>query len=426
MDIIIEILWALLIVLLVFISGVFSFSEISFASFNLIRMKTIANDESKKRRSTKAKKILLLRKKYNETSTSIVILNNIINIIATTLSTGLFVMIIGDNYGMLTSTIVMSFLLIIIGEIIPKIWAKRNPEEGMIFLANLIYAVYWIFSPFTKLITKIAPMKDEVIFQNELELEEALKEVNSAGIIDNSENEIIKNTLKFDKLKIKHVMTKKENVSFIKKDIDEEELDRIIATKGYSRFPVIDEDKIIGIFSVKKYFSEKIINKKKSFEEKFNNSTMKAFIIDDDEVTRIVFDNLKSERQGMGIVQNPLSNEIVGIITIEDLLEELVGEIYDENDIETNGIYQLGINTIQIKYWANCQLVFNEYFKHLDKQPIISKKEVFGKWILNTFNKKNLPIEEFFDKNTYLKYENLLIWVKKTENEILFEVDIVE
>ena len=420
-----------LIIFLVFCSSLFSFSEMALANINRIRLKTIIKSEKNKRKRKNAKLILKLRENYNQTSTSIVIANNIVNILATTLAATFFNELFDNNIGILISTIIMTILIVTFGEITPKLLARKYPESGSILLAKLIYGTYIIFVPITKIIEKVVKQEKEVIFKNEEELSLAIDEGNQEGIIDKDEKIIIQGALDFDKDKINTIMEPLKNVFYIKNDISNEELEQVLVENRYSRIPVIDEkNNVMGVLNIKNF----LINKTNSEYDKLflNGALTEPIFLDKDEVAKNAFNKLRQERKSMAIIVDDIDNKeenkkMIGILTIEDLLEEIVGEIYDENDIEADGIYELGLNTIEINYWTNAKAVFEEYFK--DLKIIVENDDInFGDWVYNTFNIKYTQKEEFFENENYFHYENILIWVKRKSNitDTTFEIDIIE
>ncbi len=420
-----------LIIFLVFCSSLFSFSEMALANINRIRLKTIIKSEKNKRKRKNAKLILKLRENYNQTSTSIVIANNIVNILATTLAATFFNELFDNNIGILISTIIMTILIVTFGEITPKLLARKYPESGSILLAKLIYGTYIIFVPITKIIEKVVKQEKEVIFKNEEELSLAIDEGNQEGIIDKDEKIIIQGSLDFDKDKINTIMEPLKNVFYIKNDISNEELEQVLVENRYSRIPVIDEkNNVMGVLNIKNF----LINKTNSEYDKLflNGALTEPIFLDKDEVAKNAFNKLRQERKSMAIIVDDIDNKeenkkMIGILTIEDLLEEIVGEIYDENDIEADGIYELGLNTIEINYWTNAKAVFEEYFK--DLKIIVENDDInFGDWVYNTFNIKYTQKEEFFENENYFHYENILIWVKRKSNitDTTFEIDIIE
>ncbi len=422
---------SILILIFVVASGLFSFSEMALANMSRIRIKTIIKTENNKRKKKQAIRISKLRESYNRTSTSIVIMNNIVNILATTLATTLFNGIFNSIWGILMSTIIMTIMIVTFGEIFPKLLAKKYPEVGAMKLSWIISGCHLTFSPITKVIDKIIPPEREVIFKNEQELNFALDEGSEVGIIDKGENEIIKNALEFDKDKIETVMTERNDVLTVKTSITQDDLNEKIFNTGYSRIPVINsEDKVVGILHVKKYLNNVLKNKDISFKHLFDESMSKPLFLEKDEVARNAFNKLRSERTSMAIVIQK-SNEdenkkMIGIVTLEDLVEEIMGEIYDENDIEEDGVYELGINTIEISSWTNAKTVFDEYFP--DIEISLDDEINFGDWVYKTFNNKNLTKNKFYEDENYFHFDNLLIWIKNKNNidGIKFEIDIIE
>lgn len=415
----------IVLLLLIGASFIFSYGEIALANLNKIRIKTITKTSENKKEIKKANRILYLREHYNKTSTSIIITDNIMNILSTTIAAALFNEIFG-YIGLLISSILMALFLISFGEILPKLLAKKNPEKGAMKLSLLLLIIYKILYPITFLIAKIIKEKEDIIIKNEDELEEVINESKKKKIINPNENEFIINSLAFDRKYAYSIMHNFESTVYIKNNILLDDLLKIISKNSYSRLPVIDKNnEIVGIFNIKFFFIYQG-NDPSNYHNNFKKSIFKPIFATKKTKIDSLFDLLKIKRTGMVIVTENSNHKIpIGIITMNDIIEQLIGKIYDEDDVEIKGIYDLNFNSIEISSWAKIVDIAEKYFSAFGFHPR-DINLTFIQWISKTFNLKNNDINKYLEKNDFLHTNKIAIKVKKdVENNWKFEVNII-
>lgn len=318
-------------VILIILSGFFSACETAFTSANEARLKNLAN---KKRR---AKYILTLHEKYDQLISTLLIGNNLVNIAASTLGVTLFVGLLGSGTGELISTIVLTVVVLIFGEITPKMIAKRIPEGFLVLLAYPILGVYFLFWPIAKifdgwkwLLTKIFRFDKETPSLTEEEFQIVVSDIKEEGVINQTEHDLIKNSLQFDDAIVERCMSPLANLVYLTNAMSNEEMKEVFINNNYSRVPYIDADsgKVLGILLQRDFYEMLLRN-----EDDISEALVPAMFVKGSAKVSALFKRMKKSRNMMAIVLDD-SRHLIGVITMEDLLEELVGEIEDEQDDE--------------------------------------------------------------------------------------------
>lgn len=322
----------IILVILLSLSAFFSASETAFTSFSEIRMKNFA------KKSKSAKVALKLRDNYDKFLTTVLIGNNIVNITGTSLATIIFV---STNFPTAIGTVIVTITILIFGEIFPKTFAKVNPDGFAKLVAYPLLILFYIFYPISYLfelvktgLTKLIGIKDQATMTEE-EFEMLVDEIHEEGILNGIEKKLILNTLEYGDLLIEDIMTKNKDVIYIKDSDSLEKIQEVFETYNYSRLPICRTDKLNTVYG--------IVYQKEFYEMLINDETDLKSIIVEPLITKPYIKisrqlkTLQKERQHMAIVKNK-KNKVVGIITMEDILEELVGEIEDEYDEERDSI----------------------------------------------------------------------------------------
>ena len=342
-------LYAVAIVVLIGCSAFFSMSETAFTSVNQIRLKKMANEGD-----VKAERTLRILEDYDRFLTTVLVGNNLVNIAGTSLATLVFSLLLGAETGAVASTVFMTVAVLIFGEITPKSIAKSRPEKVCIRICGVIRAleiilspISWLFSKMTKFISRNQPDNDTM---TEDELEVMIDEIESDGVIDKDESELIKSAMRFDDVQVSEVYLPRMDIVAIDVSSSPEELGNLIASSGYSRIPVYDKsiDNIIGVAYAKEFYTNNFLGVKFSIKDivkpvKYVPETMS--------IATILKDFQKSKIH-MAVVLDSYGGTM-GIVTMEDLLEELVGDIWDESDEVQQEIVKVSDDTINAKGVAN-------------------------------------------------------------------------
>ncbi|WP_303857749.1 HlyC/CorC family transporter [Aminicella lysinilytica] len=367
-----------MLILLVF-SAYFSATETAFTSANRIRLKNMANDGDKR-----AKRVLELIEKYDMLLSTILVGNNLANIANTAIATVFFVMLYG-SYGATISTIVVTIVVLIFGEISPKSLAKENPEKFAMFSAPFIWLlmiiftpVNWLFAQWKKLLSLMFKSnQDRAITEDELLT--IVEEAETEGSIMAGQSELIQNAIEFNELEAWDVLTPRVDVEAIEIESTKKEVAKLFLDTGFSRLPVYEDDldKILGVLN-QKDFHNYISGTKKTISDYvkpvvFVAGSMKAA------------DLLKKMQVGktqIAIVVDEYGGT-AGLVTMEDIIEELVGEIYDEHDeVESQEITELQDGSFRVLGSTNVEKMF-DYF---DEEEDVDATTVNG-WVVRQIDK---------------------------------------
>ena len=280
---------------------------------------------------------LALVERYDSLLSTILIGNNIVNIGASSLATVLFTRLVGGVYGPTVSTVVMTLLVLAFGEITPKSMAKEMPETMAMAFAPVLSALVTIFTPLNALFGAWKKFlakrfdtgeKDTI---TEGELVTMVSEAEKDGELTNRESELIRSAIEFDDVEVEEILTPRVDVVAVADDIPLEELAQTFAESGYSRLPVYHGtiDNIIGVVHEKDFYIARL-KKETKIDDLVAPTLYTTGSTQISQLLRI----LREQHHHMAVVVDEYGGT-EGIITLEDILEELVGEIWDEHDEET-------------------------------------------------------------------------------------------
>lgn len=329
--------WIIIGVLLI-VSGLFSASENTFSNCNKYHFKVLA-DEGK----ITAKIIVKLTEQFEDTLVSVLVGNNIVQTFMSFMSAILFYNICnaygwGDSVEAILSTVVMALLVYVVSDTIPKILSKAVPNRMAYVLAwpdfilgILLYPIIIIFRLLLKLIHKIFKIKDNGLITKEDFLETAEEAINvenvdneEEALFEKNEIKILKQAFVFDAIKVSSVLTPKEKIVSINfEDLNVKSMNKFLLSHNFSRYPVYEDDKenIIGILSVNTYFKEFADDPHLDIR----SIIIQPLFVNEKQTVKEIFDELNNEKCHIALVKND-NNELVGMITMEDILDELVGE----------------------------------------------------------------------------------------------------
>ena len=351
----------ILIVILLAVSSFFSMSETVFSSVNVIRLKTFIENGKKG-----SKKALWITDHFDLTLSTILVGNNLANIALATISVGVFSKIFVNEPTLINvaNTIVMTTLILIFGEIVPKSFGKNNSEKVALSISGVLYWIIRIMKPITWVFLKIKQwiVKDpeSKVSVTGDELETIIDTMEEEGSIDEDEAEMLQSVLDLNERKIYEIMTPR--VDMIAIDIDDtiEEIKEIFFTHLFSRIPVFEDnrDNVIGILYERDFFTKLI----KGEEVDIRKLVKEPFYVSTSMRVDTLIETLQRENSHIAIVSDEFGGTS-GIVTMEDALEELVGEIYDEHDkIDDEFIQQLKEN----KYGINAEIDLEDLYDDLE------------------------------------------------------------
>ena len=343
---------------LVVFSAYFSATETAFTSANRIRLKNLAGDGNKK-----AKLVLDLTDNYDSLLSTILVGNNIVNIAMSSIATVAFIKM-DPVYGATIATAVITVVVLVFGEISPKSIAKEKAESFAMFSAPflkvimvLLSPINWIFSQWKKLLAKMFNV-DGVRPITEDELLTIVEEAETEGGIDEGQSELIQNAIEFNELEAWDVLTPRVDIEAIETDEDKEEIARLFMETGFSRLPVYEDDmdNILGVLN------------QKDFHNYIRNTDLPVsayvkpviFVAGSMKISQLL-KRLQTAKAHIAIIVDEYGGTS-GLVTMEDIIEELIGEIYDEHDgDQLQDIVQHQDGTYRVLCGSNVDKMF-DYF----------------------------------------------------------------
>lgn len=356
--------WLLLIpiFLLVMIGAFFSASEIAFSSANMIRLKNRKKNNGSIGHLT-AMKIL---ENYDDYLSTVLIGNNIANMAISAIATAMVVDLLGSGYSWV-STVATTLLVLTFGEIIPKVLAKQMPESVCVLAALPIYIIYIILRPLNIVVVAFVNLVSK-IWQSEVSDSEAVSEddfeniieiVEDEGVLDEEQCDLLQNALDFDEVLAYEIITHRVDLEALDiRDPYEVNIKKCCETT-YSRLPVFEDnaDNIIGVLHLNHFYKKFVDGKKVNIRELLLPVTTvhKTMPIPD------VLDKMRENKCHMVVVLDEYGGTM-GIVTLEDVMEQLVGEIWDENDEIEREFVEVGEN----KYEADGDMRVYDFFDEFD------------------------------------------------------------
>lgn len=321
-------LWVTLVILVAF-SAFFSTSETAFSSLNQIRLKSRADDGDRT-----AARVLAMSEQYDKLLSTILIGNNIVNIAAASIGTIIFTKMLGAERGATVSTMVLTIVVLIFGEVTPKSLAKEMPETIATAVAPVLSLLMLVLTPLTWLFSQWKRLLNHFVHSSESdtitegELMTMVSEAENDGELTDRESELIRSAIEFDDVEVEEILTPRVDVVAVADDISLEELAQTFAESGYSRLPVYHGtiDNIIGVVHEKDFYIARL--KKATKIEDLVAPTL--YTTGSTQISQLLR-TLREQHHHMAVVVDEYGGT-EGIITLEDILEELVGEIWDEHD----------------------------------------------------------------------------------------------
>lgn len=371
------------IVLLIILSAFFSGSEIAFASVNKARLKKAAQSGR-----ASARIALYIAEHFEDALSTILIGNNLVNIAASSISTVIAISLMGES-GTIAATLIMTVVILTFGEITPKIIAKQQSDKFvllvsyplrflMIILKPVIAVVVWIVALVSKSWENGSPKEPSV---TEEELVSIIESVEDDGIIDEGQSDLLQSALEFSDISVEEILTPRTDMIAIDIDDDMDDIIETALSSPYSRIPVYEDsiDNIIGVLYLGRFLkklvdTDQVDIRSELIDTCFVHKTMKL---------PVIFAELKRRRLQMAIVTDEYGGTM-GCITIEDVLEQLVGDIWDETDEIINEFVAVGENT----YEVSGDLTIRDFLEYvdLDDRDFESDYSTVGGWVIEIFN----------------------------------------
>lgn len=333
MDLSLIIMVAAIMAVLTAFSAYFSCSETAYTSLNSIRIKNLVHEGGHKN----AEKALRNYDNYDRLLTTILVGNNVVNVAISTLGTMLFSEIFGAAVGVIVATIFTATVILVFGEITPKTLAKRNAERYALKLAGSLHMVMTILTPITWVFMKLTNLLSirakndaaEAPSFTEDELYVMIDEIQDEGTLERSESELIKSAIQFDDIKVSEMYTPRLNIMAVDINTTLDEMKDLFIESEYSRIPVYEGsmDRIIGAVYAKDFYSHFVESRDFTIEEIMRPV---KFVPENTSIATLLNDLQKSHIHLAIVLDN--FGRTLGLVSMEDILEELVGDIWDESD----------------------------------------------------------------------------------------------
>ena len=393
---------------LILMSGYFSATETAFLSCNKTRLRTMAEKGNKR-----AALVNRLNENYDRLLSTILIGNNIVNLTAASIGTVLFVRLYGD-IGATVSTAVITVLVLIFGEITPKNVAKDCPEKLAMFSAPIIRVLIWIFTPLNflfglwkKLVSKVLHIESDSKMSQE-ELLMLVEEVREGGTIDSEEGDLLKNAIEFNDMRAEDILTHRVDLEAVDIESTKEEIAEVFTQSKFARLPVYEDsiDNIIGILNMKDFYDGTGITAKSIRDI----MTKPLFVLKSEKIDELL-KLLQETKSQMAVILDEYGGTL-GIVTLEDILEELVGEIWDEHDEVTEEYVPIGENRWRVDCSVNLD-DFCDFFGIETDSTTIS----LGGWVMEQLGKVPEAGDSF-------EFECLSVSVVETDGQRVTFIDV--
>ena len=398
----------LVLVCLVVLSAYFSATETAFSSLNRIRLKNMASGGNRR-----AQTALSLSENYDELLSTILVGNNIVNIASASIATTLFVAALGDGAGPTVSTVVMTVVVLIFGEVSPKSLAKENAESFAMFSAPLLRVLVVVLKPVNFLFTQLKKglhkffrVKSDYSMTDS-ELLTIVEEAEQGGGIDEDEGAMLRNVIEFDDIEAIDIMTPRVDVEAVSFDAKKDDVAALFRSTGFSRLPVYKEtiDSIIGVIHEKDFYSFVW-----DTQQEIDSIIKPAEFIPPSMKVSALLKSLQQSKSHIAVIIDEFGGT-EGIVTLEDVLEELVGEIWDEHD----RVVQQGFQKVKEgEYRVFCSADLDDLFEFFHISCETEASTING-WILENLDR--IPAE-----GDVFAYQGLTFTVARVENNRTEEV----
>lgn len=403
-----------IIIICLILSAFFSSTETAFSSLNRIRVKSLAERGDKR-----AALVLRLSGQYDQLLSTILIGNNIVNIASASVATALFIRLLDEERGPSVSTIVTTIIVLIFGEISPKTLAKESPEAFARFSAPimrvlicLLAPVNFLFVQWKKLLSRLFHTAEDTSISEE-ELLTMVDEAESEGGIDEQEGDLIRSAIEFSDVEVVEIFTPRVDIAAISEDADPETVGRLFRDTGFSRLPVYRNsiDNIIGIIHEKDFHNE-VSRHGRALAAIIKPPIFIAETMKIGELLKM----LQTSKSHIAVVADEYGGTL-GLVTLEDVLEELVGEIWDEHDRVVEQCWKTGAHEYLARGTADFEDVLTNFgYDHDDAADAYT---TVNGWLID-------QLEHIPQKGERLTYKNLDFVVQDADSRHVTLVKIIE
>ena len=405
----------ILLVILIALSACFSSAETAYSSLNVIRLKQMAKSGNKKAKTAYAN-----AKNFTAVITTILIGNNVVNILATSILTSLATELIKGAAGVAVATGVMTVLILAFGEITPKIVAKAKAENIALLMAKPLSILVTVLRPISFVVEKIEQhweekLQIENVTATEDELLEIVSTIEQEGVLEQEERELIESVIEFDDKNVRDIMVPRDQVVFLYDNATYDQLKTTLHDHKLSRLPVISYEttQVVGILRVRDVLDALLEGK----EVVIKDLMQPPVFVTQRKKLPAVLEDIQKSREHIAIVEESQTSHVyVGIVTLEDVLEELVGEIYDEYDPLPNHVLEIGLHTFEIDGKVSLIDFFDTYVEDQDVPD--TKARTFAAWIYELNNHRKVR------KGCEIEFENFEIKVLDTKDGMASRIEL--
>ena len=414
--------WAYVVILvMIMLSAYFSASEIAFNSANKMRLRRAAEGGSRN-----AKIAFAITEKFTTALSAILIGNNLANIAVSTCSTLIILHLFKDNVALAStiSTILITIVILIFGEIVPKVLAKQKADTVVRIIAIPTKLLTIILSPFVFIVMAILfvlrkiwgkDQKNDAPTVTEEELVTIIDTIEEEGIINEEQGDLLQSTLEFRDTTIERIMTPRIDMTAIDIDDDESEIAALLSdTTQYSRLPVYENsiDNIIGVLSLSRYYKATLNEKSPDLRSLMMPpcrlyKTMKL---------PAALAKLREAQMHLAIVIDEFGGTL-GVVTMEDILEELVGDIWDDTDIIVTQCTATGENTYEVK----SEMDIDDFFEEVDftkPEDFSCEYSTMGGWAIEMLDSDPHVGDSF-------RYENIFVIISEMDGERVIKLTVL-
>ena len=405
----------ILLVILIALSACFSSAETAYSSLNVIRLKQMAKSGNKKAKTAYAN-----AKNFTAVITTILIGNNVVNILATSILTSLATELIKGAAGVAVATGVMTVLILAFGEITLKIVAKAKAENIALLMAKPLSILVTVLRPISFVVEKIEQhweekLQIENVTATEDELLEIVSTIEQEGVLEQEERELIESVIEFDDKNVRDIMVPRDQVVFLYDNATYDQLKTTLHDHKLSRLPVISYEttQVVGILRVRDVLDALLEGK----EVVIKDLMQPPVFVTQRKKLPAVLEDIQKSREHIAIVEESQTSHVyVGIVTLEDVLEELVGEIYDEYDPLPNHVLEIGLHTFEIDGKVSLIDFFDTYVEDQDVPD--TKARTFAAWIYELNNHRKVR------KGREIEFENFEIKVLDTKDGMASRIEL--
>jgi len=404
------------IVILVACSAFFSASEMAYASLNKLRLKNAA-EEGISRAAVWANQII---EEYEGFLCTVLVGNNLVNIAASSVGTVIAMELTGGEQGVAYATVVMTIIILIFGEIVPKQVAKQHADSLSLTVAPVLRLLTIIAKPVVKVllfvvngVSRLWGGKGEEQGITTDELVTIIETVEDEGVIDEERSDLLQSAIEFSEVEVREIITHRVDMLAIDIDDSMDDIIKTVMESSYSRLPVYEDniDNIIGVLVVNQFY-RKLLDTK-DFD--LRSLLTPVCYVHESLTLPVVFEELQRQKMQLAVVIDEYGGT-QGIVTMEDILEQLVGEIWDESDEVYDDFVELGENL----YECSGDLSVDDFFDHLDMEPPSLEDDDYlsmGGWAIEM-------LDGFPNEGDHFQYRNLFVTVTKMKEQRVVKLQI--